>query len=205
MSAATAGVSPGFRHVRLLAAERSARLVVGLCRSKKLRQFGPATKTSARHSVARVDHDHAARQAAKRALRYRRVLLTGVQARAVARGFAQAAAESAYRIHACAVVPNHVHLVVARHRRDPRRMIGHLKARATQQLNRERLWPSSDEPPVWAKGGGRCFCSGQQTLSARFVMLSKTRRGKTRDGSNGGSCCRSLRQGLVNGGCVSAR
>ncbi len=83
-----------------------------------------------------------------------------MQARAVVRGFARACDEGVYLVHACAVMPDHVHLVIARHDRRVEQVLQHLKARATQQLKAEMMHPLSDvvgegEPPSpWARGTG---------------------------------------------------
>jgi hypothetical protein len=98
----------------------------------ELLRYGPATKTSARRSVAHRDHDRQQRLAAKQSLKYPPVVFTGLQARAVSRGFATAIDESDYLVTACAIMPDHVHAVVLRHEREIERIIGHLKSRATQ-------------------------------------------------------------------------
>ncbi len=81
----------------------------------ELFRFGPATKVETRDSVARRPHNYAVRQAAKEALQYPAVHLTGLQARAVARGFAKSATKGKVDLLACAILPEHVHLVIARH------------------------------------------------------------------------------------------
>ena len=71
-------------------------------RQYELLHFGPATKSliTSTHSVAAKPHDDALRLAAKTALRYPPVQFTGIQARAIARGFANAVKEHDYAIHA---------------------------------------------------------------------------------------------------------
>ena len=96
--------------------------------SEPLRQFGPATKSllatgSARRigsnaqiyqpeSVANVAHDINLRLAAKEALKYPAVKFTGIQARAVGRGFSRVVRDTQLQIYACAIMPDHVHLVI---------------------------------------------------------------------------------------------
>src|SRR3954451_14082108 len=96
--------------------------------------FGAATKTNERRSVAHRPHDRALRLKAKTALKYAPVKFTGLQARAIANGFARAAREAGYVVYACSIMPDHVHMVVARCDRDAEKIVGHLKARATQEL-----------------------------------------------------------------------
>lgn len=114
----------------------------------ELLQFGKATTVTTRQSLARVPHDRELRLAAKRALQFPAVRFTGPQALSIAKGFARAAQEGAYTIHACAILPEHVHLVISRHDRNIRRIVGHLKGRATQQLMRDGSW-SNAAAPVW--------------------------------------------------------
>lgn len=85
-------------------------------RSWELLKHGRATKTNERRSLAHDRHDVARRRAAKMALRYPPVEFTGEQALQCVRGFAATAERSPYIIHATAILPDHVHLVVRRHR-----------------------------------------------------------------------------------------
>ena len=118
----------------------------------ELFRYGVATKVDTRRSVAHVAHDQRARLAAKQSLRYPPVEITGQQALAVAAGFAQACADADYRIHACAILPEHVHLVIGAHPRNIRTIVGHFKSRATRALKEQGLW-HSDGRPVWGEHG----------------------------------------------------
>ena len=84
-------------------------------RRYELLRFGPATKVTTHRSVAGTPHDSMRRKAAKSALKYSPVVFNGRQARAIARGFSQVCTANAYIVHACAVMADHVHLVIARH------------------------------------------------------------------------------------------
>jgi REP element-mobilizing transposase RayT len=124
--------------------------------SWELFRFGPATKVDTRRSVAAVAHDRALRLAAKEALKFPPVQFTGVQARAVGTGFKQAGEEGDYHIHACSILPEHVHLVIGRHSRKITRIIGHLKAKATHELHTNGPWPP-DTRPVWAERAWKVY------------------------------------------------
>jgi len=117
----------------------------------ELFRFGPATKVETRVSLARRSHDRDARQAAKEALRFPTVHLTGVQARAVARGFAASARKDQLDILACAILPEHVHLVIARHRCKVEWIVNQLKGAATRRLLGEGLHPFAE----WRRADGR--------------------------------------------------
>jgi REP element-mobilizing transposase RayT len=146
----------------------------------ELVRFGKATKTTARRSVAHVPHDRRLREEAKRALRYPPVAFSGRQALAIAQGFDRAGNESGYVIHACSVLPEHVHLVVCRNEdRRVERMVGHLKARATQQLSAAGLWPAG-ERPVWSENAWKVFLNAPAEILAavRYVEENPLKEGK---------------------------
>src|SRR5262245_50770343 len=82
--------------------------------SWELFRYGAATKTTERRSVAHRAHDRDLRLRAKSALKYPAVQFTGEQARAVARGFAQYLDRKKLPVWACAILPDHVHLVTGR-------------------------------------------------------------------------------------------
>ncbi len=107
----------------------------------ELVRFGRSTKTASRQSLARARHDRELREAAKRSLKYPPVSLTGLQARAVARGFAEYVRKSGIVVHACSVLPGHVHLVIGRHTFDVELIVNQLKGHASRQLMAEGLHP----------------------------------------------------------------
>lgn len=133
-------------------------------RSWRLLPFGRATKVEHRRSVARKSHDRECRFAAKRALAHDPVKLTGRQALSVSKGFADAARRSGYRIHACAVMPAHVHLAVGRHHYSIEQVVNRMKGAATRQLVADGLHPflncrngDGSLPSVWAVGMRKVF------------------------------------------------
>jgi len=155
--------------------------------SWELLRFGRATKVNTRASVAHVAHNRQRRLAAKQALKYKPVRLNGAQARAVGRGFAQAVAEGNYTIHACSVLHEHVHLVVAAHDRPFERITAHLKARATQQLRAEGLHPfqhhagpGESVPTPWAQGLWKVYCFDTDHVgnAIRYVEQNPAREGE---------------------------
>src|SRR5436309_10797776 len=80
----------------------------------ELRRFGPATPTHERASVAHQRHDTSLRLAAKTALKRPPVQFSGIQARAVGRGFANSVQRGGLIVWACSLLPEHVHLVIGR-------------------------------------------------------------------------------------------
>ncbi len=156
-------------------------------RSWELLRFGHATKVTTRHSVARKDHDIHRRRRAKAALEYPPVIFTGVQARAIGRGFAAAVAEGRYVIHACSILPEHVHLVIARHERRVERIVGHLKGRATRRLTSEGRHPlaahrrrDGSVPSPWGRRGWNVFLDDVEGIrrAVRYVEDNPPKEGK---------------------------
>ena len=98
--------------------------------SWELLRYGPATKTDSRRSVAHRPLPPNWQCEAKTALQWPPASVTGRQALSIGEGFATAAGEGPYRIYACAILPEHVHLVIGVSSRRIRAVVGHLKSRA---------------------------------------------------------------------------
>ncbi len=133
-------------------------------RSWELRRFGPATKTETRQSVAGHPHDRELRQAAKETLRFPPVVFTGLQARAIGRGFAECVRRGGLTVWACSVLPEHVHMVIARHTCKVEQVVNLLKGEATRRLLTEELHPFADRkgendgvPSCWARERWKVF------------------------------------------------
>jgi REP element-mobilizing transposase RayT len=147
----------------------------------ELFRYGRATKVHSRRSVAHVLHDQTARLAAKQSLKYPAVAVTGRQALAIAKGFALACSEAEYQIHACAILPEHVHVVIGAHRRGVRTIVGHLKSRATRELKSQGLWPE-DVRPVWGALGWNVWLESVADVerAVRYVEVNPEKEEKCR-------------------------
>jgi hypothetical protein len=157
-----------------------------LVRAWELRRFGPATKTRQRRSHAHDPHDVARRLEAKQYLARPQVYLTGLQARAVATGFARFVRRSGITIHACAILAQHAHLVIKRHSYSIEEIARHLKADATSQLKLEGLHPFAENayqngaiPSPWARKEWKCFLFDNEyiTNANRYVRRNPAREG----------------------------
>jgi REP element-mobilizing transposase RayT len=126
-----------------------------------LYRFGRATKTDERRSVAAAPHDASLRVAAKRALRYPPVRFSGIQARAVGRGFAEMVRRSQLNVWACAILPDHAHLVVGRHRFSAEQMSNLMKGCATRRLIAEGVHPLAEFAVPGRRRPPRAFACGQ--------------------------------------------
>ena len=133
-------------------------------RAPNIRRHGPATKVDTRTSIARRPHDSRQREQAKASLVRPAVVFTGLQARAVARGFAARVARSGYSVYACAILPDHSHLVIARHHYKIEQVVRALRQEATARLLAESLHPFASErlpsgrlPSVWCQSFWNVF------------------------------------------------
>ncbi len=155
-------------------------------RSWELLKHGRATKTTDRRSLAYDEHDRVLRLAAKDALRYPPVVFSGVQALEVVRGFSLAVRDSDYRILACSVMPDHVHMVVARHANPAERIIAHLKSRATRRLLEVGIHPfqqqisqTQERISCWTSRGWKVFIESDDDISGAvdYVNQNPTKAG----------------------------
>lgn len=147
---------------------------------------GPATKTTERRSLARRRHNRALRMIAKRHLKFPPVQFIGRQARCIAEAIGRAADEAGYVIYACAIMPDHVHLVTARHPRPIKQIVGHLNARATMLLNQLDLHPlgefrnaNGSVPTPWVVGCWKVFLDSHADVvrAIDYVEGNPTREG----------------------------
>jgi len=115
----------------------------------ELVRFGKATRGLERFEL--TEEQERDRQAAKRLLQFPPVQFSGVQARSIGNGFANACRKSGFTIWACAILPEHTHLVIARHDFKVEYIANLLKGEATKQLRKESCDPMS----IYAKPGQR--------------------------------------------------
>lgn len=141
---------------------------------------GPATKVHTRHSVAGQPHDLRIRRAIAASLKYPAVQLTGRQAQAIGRGFAEVCRKVDLTIHALAILPDHVHAVVAMHEFDGDEIIACLKRAGTRALNEAGLHPlaafaraSGKHPCPWAGGGWKVFLYKHTEIRSRIHYVEE--------------------------------
>ena len=141
--------------------------------SKRILRFGYATKTETRISVAESAHNYSLRVAQKRGLQYPSVRLSKAQIEAVKLGFQIATEEGGYRVHACAVLPEHTHIVIEwETNRSVGRVVGHLKARATRSLLSEGLWMERKRS-IWAEGYWKVFLNTQDDIRRSVEYVTR--------------------------------
>jgi REP element-mobilizing transposase RayT len=152
-------------------------------------RLGHATKVEARASVAHAPHDRTARLAAKEALKYPPVSFTGLQAREIAMGFGDVVRRAGLTIWACSILPEHVHLVIARHSCKVERIVNGLKGAATKALLVADLHPfagfknkNGKVPKCWARGQWKVFLDAEEDVrhAIKYVEENPVKESKPR-------------------------
>lgn len=155
----------------------------------ELLRFGRATKVSTTRSVASRPHDSRRRLEAKKALKYPAVSFNGLQARAIGRGFGDCVRRVKLTVWACAILPEHAHLVIARHRYFVEQIANLLKGAATRSLVAEDLHPLADfpmrtgrMPKAWARGQWSVFLENERDVrrATGYVEENPLKEGKPR-------------------------
>ncbi len=153
------------------------------------RYGGQSTKVETTRSVAKTHHNRTHRLETKHHLKHPPVIFTGLQARAIGQGFSLAVQKSGYEILACAILPDHVHTVIAAHRNKPTQIVGHLKREATLQLVAQGLHPFRDLysasnalPSCWAEKCWKVYLDTQADVerAIRYVEDNPLKEGKPR-------------------------
>ena len=146
------------------------------------RAGGRATKTTECRSLAHDPHDRARRLATKQALQRPSVKFTGLQARAVGRGFADYVARSGLFVWACAIMPDHVHLVLGRFRLDVERVVIQLKGAATKRLVDDGLHPFGGAEKCFVRGEWKVFLESPDEVerAIRYIEANPVKEGLPR-------------------------
>lgn len=134
-------------------------------------KFGPATKVTTRESLAHRPHDRQLRMLAKKELEFPPAVFTGRQALEVAHAIRDLANDQQLIIWACAVMPEHVHLVVKRHAPTPEKIVARCRARSSQRLHEAGLWPAVR--PIWSKGKWAVKLNTPQEVQQRIQYVRR--------------------------------
>jgi REP element-mobilizing transposase RayT len=154
----------------------------------ELLRFGTTTRSLDRAELL-TPAEEKQRQEAKQYLKYPPVKLNDRQALAVGKGFAIGKKKCNLTIWACSILPEHVHLVIGRHRYEVEKTTNLLKGAATRQLRADDLDPMSayDRPPrrprsPWARGEWKVFLDTDEAIenAIRYVEENPVKEGKRR-------------------------
>ena len=143
---------------------------------------GKATKTEAHHSVAHAPHDVCLRLQIKEALKYPPVLFSEQQIETVGTAFELLLKEKHVAVFACAIVSDHVHLLLGRTDIHVDDLVLMLKDTAVTALLRNGLHPRSSlenypesltvAASVWAVGYWKVFIDNSERMHAAIRYIN---------------------------------
>ena len=93
------------------------------------------------------------------------------QIESIAAAFSAIVAERRYTCYACAILPDHTHIVVRKHRDRAESMIARLQEASRLRLSSEGLSPPNH--PVWTSGGWKSFLDSPAAVSAAVRYVEK--------------------------------
>lgn len=155
----------------------------------ELAKFGKTTRHLPQRTLAQLaDFERARLDEMRTVLKHPPVVLNGKQAWAVANGFAQQVRISGYSIWACSILPQHTHLVIARHRYRVEQIANLLKGAAARSLLKEGVHPFGDMksrknaklPGFWARHQWKVYLDSEEAIenAIAYVMDNPVKEGK---------------------------
>jgi len=147
--------------------------------SWELAKFGLTTRSPERRDLERKQWE-AWRSAAGAALKFPAVHLNGLQARAVGTGFGAGVRKSGFTIWACSILPQHIHMVIARHKYKVEQICNLLKGEATKQLKSAALHPQAQYqaedgkfPSMWGEKQWKVFLEDDRAIETAIRYVAE--------------------------------
>jgi len=146
------------------------------------------------------------RREAKRSLKFPPVQFTGKQAQGIGKAFGDLARNNNYTFWACSILPEHMHLVIARHTYGVESVVNLLKGAATRELIDRNLHPLAAfaepglrPPKMWARRLWKVYLDSEEAIlnAMRYVVDNPTNEGKPQQTWSFVSPFRGLEPGLV--------
>ena len=122
-----------------------------------------------RRNLPRFDELDRFQAAAERVLKFQRLAIGEAETRIVAQAFEETIRRRRYTCYACAIMPDHVHVLARKHRDKAEEMI-----EALQSASRARLCAAGlreADHPVWTVGGWKGFLDRPDEVQARIAYI----------------------------------
>lgn len=94
-------------------------------------------------------------QQARERLQFPLLKILEADRRAIACAFAESIAQHRYTCYACVIMPDHVHLLIRKHKQQAEEMIENLQHESRSRLSSDGLRVT--DHPTWTKGGWKVF------------------------------------------------
>ena len=95
-------------------------------------------------------------------MKHELLTFSGQDLQEIACGFAEAIQQRRYTCYACAIMPDHVHILIRKHRDKAEEMIQHLQNASRDALIQACL--RSIDHPVWGGSGWKVFQNSQRHM-----------------------------------------
>ncbi len=157
----------------------------------ELVRFGEPRRTLLKKSLFELTtQEVAARNAAQRTLLHPPVTLSDNQVKSIAAGFAEVARKNEYTIWACAIMQQHIHMVIARHTYNVEQIVTLLKGAATRRVIEDRCHPMQQFeadgrlPTMWARGCWKVYLDTDESIinAIRYVEQNPIEEGQSKQG-----------------------
>lgn len=154
----------------------------------ELAKIAGSNSTIDRKSLVELsDEELTIRDQLLRSLHYPPVSISGRQALSISIGFADQIAKSNYTIWACSILPQHSHLVIARHSYKVEQIVNLLKGAATRQIIEDQIHPlhsyaiTGERPPrMWASRVWKQYLDSEEAIeqAIQYVVDNPVKEGK---------------------------
>lgn len=111
---------------------------------------------------------------AEELLEHPRLFFTDEMIRVIGEAYGKTVQQHHYTCYACAILPDHCHLVIRAHRDDAEIMIDELQKRSRFALFERLLLP--DDHPVWIDGGWKVFLGTPEAIRGRIRYVENNPR-----------------------------
>ena len=95
------------------------------------------------------------RQQSKEVLKHSLIRIGKAETYVIAESFAETVTEKKYTCYACAIMPDHIHVIIRKHKDTAEQMIENFQKSSRLRLRKERLFPTAH--PVWGGPGWKVF------------------------------------------------
>jgi REP element-mobilizing transposase RayT len=146
--------------------------------AKDLKPFGDPVHPDTRRSVAAKPHDRAKRLAAKKELVMPPVRFNGIQANAIVNGIAKITHRLRVTVFALAIMPDYLHMVIARHGMLIEDFAGFVKRAGSRAMTKAKIHPHArfaepgESPPTpWCVGGWFVYLNTAADITGRISYV----------------------------------
>ncbi len=147
-------------------------------------RFGPPVPANTRRSLANAPHDRELRLAVKAALQRPAVRFDQAQIQCIAQAIGSELRKYDLPCYAAAVMPDHVHMVIARQAQQAEAWIGYFKRAGSRALRSAGLHPFGNQPDAdgrlptpWEEGGWKVFLHSPEEILPRIPYVEQNPEG----------------------------